>query len=275
MKNVSIIGIGKWGKNYIKNLTQIKDVNIKYLSSLNKETFNNLEESLKIGIWTNDYKDAITNEVDTVIIATHPDSHFEISKYALDHGKNVICEKPCMFNNAEYEEIYNLIAKNNNIFYTNYINLFNPILDQVKQAVKDNFNHFTITNAGKGPYRDNYSALWDYGSHVISVLFYIFNPEDLKLHGFHIDQNNNYSLQLSYNSNRVYANFGNNYKERVNNFNLLTNTAQINWQDPRDGKPLRTMLEKYSKGEISSNLNLSFRISSLLKSLRDVNNESK
>ena len=54
MKNVSIIGIGKWGKNYIKNLIEFKEINIKYLSSLNKETFDNLEESLKVGKWTND-----------------------------------------------------------------------------------------------------------------------------------------------------------------------------------------------------------------------------
>jgi len=275
MKNVSIIGIGKWGKNYIKNLIELKDINIKYLSSLNKETFQNLDQTLKVGTWTNDYKKAITKEVDTIIIATHPNSHFEISKYALDQGKNVICEKPCMFNNSEYEEIYNLVGKNKNIFYTNYINLFNPTLDQVKEAVKNDFNHFTITNAGKGPYRNDYSALWDYGCHVISVLFYIFNPEDLKLHGFHIDKNNNYSLQLSYNSNRVYANFGNNYDQRVNSFNLLTNETQINWEDRRDGKPLKIMLEKYSKGEVPSNLNLSFRIGSLLKSLRDANNESR
>lgn len=271
MNNVSIIGIGKWGSNYIKNLSELKNINIRYLSSLNKKTFDNLDKSLKLAQWVNNYKDAITDEIDTVIIATNPDSHFEIAKYALDNGKNVICEKPCMFNNSEYEEIYELINKNNNIFYTNYINLFNSTLDEVKKYTNKNFNHFTITNAGHGPFRANYTALWDYGCHVMSVLFYIFDPELLSLNSFYLDDNKNYVMQLSYNNSRIYANFGNNYKERINNFMFSTDEKEIFWQDPRDGKTLKIMLQKYFNNELNSNINLSFRIGSILKSLKDEN----
>jgi len=269
MNNVSVIGIGKWGKNYIKNLSEMANLNLKYVSSLSKSTYDNLDDSLKLCEWTNNYKNAINDQIDTVIIATHPNSHFEISKYALERGKNVICEKPCMFNHPQYEDIYELVAKNKNLFYTNYINLFNPTLNQVKKAVKNDFNYFTITNAGQGPFRKDYSGLWDYGCHVMSVLFYVFNSKDLKLHTFSLDEKKNYSMLFSYNLNKIYANFGNNYDKRINNFNLSMNDSQIYWEDPRDGKPLNIMLNKYLNKELESNLNLSFRIGSILKSLKD------
>jgi hypothetical protein len=105
----------------------------------------------------------------------------------------------------------------------------------------------------------------------MSVLFYIFDPEILSLNGFHLDDNKNYSMQLSYNSNRIYANFGNQYEKRINKFEFLNNDIKIYWEDQRDGKSLKIMLEKYFDNQLKTNLNLSFRIGMILRSLKDAN----
>lgn len=267
-----IIGIGKFGKNYIKTLKKIDKAKIVGLCSRQKSSFDNLEEELKIAPWFNNYKDIIENtDCDSVIIATHPDSHFEIAKFALENNKNVICEKPCMFSEEEFRIIENLSKNKNLIFYTDYINLFQPVISEIKYFIKNNFNwHWIdIINIGNGPIREKYTALWDYGSHILSVILHLFNAEDIGINSVNFDANGNYYVLFSYKDKRIYTIFGNKASERINKINLISAENSIRWEDDRKNEPLKIMLEKFIDYKLNSNYNLSIKISKILKTIHE------
>ncbi|KKK23096.1 NAD binding Rossmann fold oxidoreductase [Aspergillus ochraceoroseus] len=53
--------------------------------------------------------------VDLVIITTAPESHYSLSKLALENGKHVVCEKPFTPTSKEADELVALAQKNNKL----------------------------------------------------------------------------------------------------------------------------------------------------------------
>lgn len=57
--------------------------------------------------YTDDWRDTVANKaVDLVCITTPPNLHREMTLFALEHGKHVLCEKPMAMNVAEAEEMF-------------------------------------------------------------------------------------------------------------------------------------------------------------------------
>lgn len=267
----SLIGVGKFGKNYIKTISQIANSSLTSVCSKTKEKFEALDQELKIAPWFDNYKEAILhNDCDSVIIATHPDSHFEITKFALENNKNVICEKPCLFSKEEFDTIENLIKSKNLIFYTDYINLFQPVIKDIKNFLnsKKEWHWMDIVNCGNGPIRENYSAIWDYGSHIFSVILHLFNKEDLAINSITLDSKGNYSMLVSIKNKRIYCTFGNKSEKRINAINFINSEESIKWEDDRKNQPLKTMIEAFIEKELESNIYLSKDISEILNTIK-------
>lgn len=262
-----LIGIGNFGKNYIKTISKIKNCQIISLCSKNLEKFEKIDKELKVAKWFNNYKDAILNEdCSTVIIATHPDSHFEIAKFALENNKHVICEKPCMFSNQEFEVIKNLIQTKNLIFYTNYINLFQPFFNKLKILInKDNeWDWIEINNSGNGPIREKYTDLWDYGSHVFSIILSLFDKDRILISSNNLDNNGNHKILLLFENKKIYLTFGNKSKKRINFINFIKLNEGFRWVDDKKNEPLKIMIEKFINNKLKSNIDLSKNISDIL-----------
>ena len=74
MITVGLIGYGYWGKIIHSKLEQVS--NVKFICR-SKDT----------------YVDKL-DSVDWVFVVTPDNTHYEITKTCLEHGKNVFCEKP-------------------------------------------------------------------------------------------------------------------------------------------------------------------------------------
>jgi predicted dehydrogenase len=148
-----LIGNGAWGQNYVKEIkANFKDVNLTIATREN-------------------WKDLIDQEPDGVIIATPPDSHLEIALYVLEKNIPVLLEKPAVLSSFEIEKLRpyqeNLVV--------NYIHLHNDKYKNIKSLIyNENITH--ITTNGQGPCnRVNYSGLWDYGPHDLSMILDLSN----------------------------------------------------------------------------------------------------
>ena len=106
MINCGLIGVGKFGKNILKNLKRhnaIKDI---YLCDTNIST-NTIFESLPS---TSDYKSILNNpDINSVFIATPSYTHHGIIMDAIKADKHVFCEKPIC---STFDELLGLYEKN-------------------------------------------------------------------------------------------------------------------------------------------------------------------
>ena len=60
--------------------------------------------------------EALLSEVDAVYVATHPDTHAELSISALGAGKHVLCEKPAALNVRQLEQVLAVARMHDRLF---------------------------------------------------------------------------------------------------------------------------------------------------------------
>ncbi|CZQ92488.1 Hypothetical protein Tpal_1498 [Trichococcus palustris] len=121
MLTIGYIGNGKSTNRYhLPFSLSRKNIKVKTIYSRNPEKSDwekiegihytgNIEEIMK------------DDDIQLVVICTYTDSHYEYAKMALDHGKNVLVEKPFMLTSEEAIAIFNY-AKEKGLFIQCYQN---------------------------------------------------------------------------------------------------------------------------------------------------------
>jgi predicted dehydrogenase len=253
----ALVGTGRWGRVYVKTLSEIQDAQLVATCSrtskadFNVPHYNNVDELLD------------NTNADTIIIASHPDSHYDIACKALWRDKKVICEKPCLFTEAQYTQIERLASAS--IFFTDYTNVFHKVIDCIKEVISQSPPRYQmrLLNVGNGPIRD-YSDAYDYGSHVASVIYHVFPDEVFKNIQFGYTLEGNHTLKMVGAHVDVEATFGNKSQHRLHRFEFSSQKTFACWFNDKSENPLKVMLQKFIKGQLRTNLDLSRKVSALL-----------
>lgn len=96
-----------------------------------------MAEELNIEKYYDSYEKIYTDkDVDIVYIATYNGGHFKCVEQALQHGKNVLCEKPLCLTYREAEHLFNLAKEKNVFFMEAQKSVFLPVAQKVKEVVK-------------------------------------------------------------------------------------------------------------------------------------------
>ncbi|PIG89323.1 NAD binding Rossmann fold oxidoreductase [Aspergillus arachidicola] len=129
--------------------------------------------------------------VDVVIVTTAPDSHYELTKLALEHGKHVVCEKPFTPTTQEADELVALAEKQNKLLavYQNrrwdadYVTASKLVKSGVLGRVAEFETHFDRhrpeepapdVSKWKNKVVPGGSAIYDLGSHLLDQAVHLF-----------------------------------------------------------------------------------------------------
>lgn len=188
MANVGLIGCGYWGKNYVKTIKEINGMDLKWIYNKNKDV--SKENIPKGAKFTKNYKEILFDkEVDAVIIATPPKTHYEIAKHALKFGKDVLIEKPITCNSKKALELVLLADQKSRILMTGHIFLYNSSIQILKESIdKNEFGNifsFYSRRTGLGPVREDVSAMWNLAPHDISIMNFLIDdvPKTISANG--------------------------------------------------------------------------------------------
>jgi len=183
---IGLIGPGKWGLNIIKSIHKISDLEISYICSKNKKSERNYSSNCK---HTTNWKELIdSDEVDAVVIATPPVTHYEILNYAIKQKKPTFVEKPHCLSSIEAQHILQEAEKNKSIVIVDHIYLHNKSFQDLKKKLnKKNKKLFKIKSfAGNyGPFRKDIGVLWDYGPHDIALCIDLLQEAPDSIKAFH------------------------------------------------------------------------------------------
>ena len=142
--NVGIVGTGRIVPRFIAEAKYVSGINIRctYNPELKeKYAFGNRHD---LPNYSDSYEEFL-EQVDAVYIASPNETHYEYAKKALEHGKNVLCEKPVGFTRAEAEQLYSYARENNRV-----------LMEAVKTAYCPGFGQLlNVAKSGKiGEIRD-------------------------------------------------------------------------------------------------------------------------
>lgn len=136
-----------------------------------------------------DYDHFLDSDVDAVYIATYNRSHYELIRRCLEHGKNVICEKPMLFSIKDNHELFELARKNDVLLMEALKSVFLPINIKIRQMVKDkvigDVEEIYAAFMRNGSHGEDHwindpkcgGALADLGSYCVGTMNYIMDRE--------------------------------------------------------------------------------------------------
>lgn len=166
---LGLIGTGRWGLNYIKTLSILEGIELRWLASSNPQSQKLVGPRCRI---TDDWRQLVNApNLDGVIVATPPSSHAEIVEYAVKHGLGVLVEKPLTL--CEHEASFLLeLARQEHVFVlVDHTHLFNPPYRKLKEFASVYGPILGISSIGGnwGPFRKDTPVLWDWGSHDVAM----------------------------------------------------------------------------------------------------------
>jgi predicted dehydrogenase len=121
------------------------------------------------------------DDVDAVVIATPASTHAGLVRAALEHGKDVLVEKPMALDVDSCAALCDLADTVQRVLMVGYTFLYNAGVRKMKEHLApDQFGqpyylHATRTNLG--PIRQDVNAIWDLAPHDIAIFNYLLGQE--------------------------------------------------------------------------------------------------
>ena len=204
MKKIAIIGLGKWGKNLLREFSNVSCVT-KCHTRGNQKNISWLRRNYPKVVHTTSIRDILTDKnIDAVAISTPINSHFKIANNALESGKHVFVEKPMASSVIEAKQLIKIAKSKNLNLFVGHVFLYNEIFKKIKKIDKQEFityAHFAWKKFGTFD-EDIFKNLL---SHDISLILALFgSPNRIRLTnnvGF-ITTSDRISLELNFTRNR-------------------------------------------------------------------------
>lgn len=182
MIKIAVAGAGYWGKNLIRNFSQL---GMLYAICESNPDNPNLIPYKKVKLFTS-YSELLKDrEVEAVAIATPAVTHHSLVKQALKAGKDVFVEKPLALTAKDCEELIELAEKENRILMVGHILQYHPAVIKLKEMIssgelgKIQYIYSNRLNIGK--LRTEENILWSFAPHDISVILMLLGEEPIKV----------------------------------------------------------------------------------------------
>lgn len=135
---IGVVGCGRIARRFIKEAVFVSAVKIASLYDIVHDKSKDLAKELDVNDVADSYIDLV-EKVDAVYVATPHLSHFELTKYALEHQKHVLCETPLVLNGNQARELYHFADKNGVLLLeankTAYSPAFNHLISMIKSGM--------------------------------------------------------------------------------------------------------------------------------------------
>jgi predicted dehydrogenase len=195
----AFIGFGKSATRYHLPyvLARKNKFNVKCIFDINRKPEVESRDIYQHISFTSELNDILNDpEISLVTVCTHPDSHYHYAKLCLEHGKNVLVEKPFTTTSEEAETLF-AIARDKGLTVSPFQNRrFDSCFLTMKQAidsgklgdiveVESHFDYFR-PEAETNPGSHFNGAFYGLGVHTLDQIISLFGrPQQV---GYHLRQ---------------------------------------------------------------------------------------
>lgn len=183
MIRVGLCGMGYWGKNLFRTLSNNLNIELVAVADAKAEVREKLamaHPGLKI------YADVMgllaDGEIDAVVLATPVSCHYWQAKAALERGKHVMVEKPMCATTAEADDLIAIAESKGLTLMADHTFLFHPAVLKLGELVHSGalgkISYFDSQRINLGLFQPDVNVLWDLAPHDLSIIDYLFGGEE-------------------------------------------------------------------------------------------------
>lgn len=203
--NFAVIGCGNWGMNHIRTLNKLYPERLKYCCDSVSGSEKKVNEISGRIIFTTDMNEIINDEsIESVIVATPAETHYDIANELLLAGKNVLVEKPITLNSGQAKLLKTAADRKNLTLMVGHLLLFHPAILKIKEYLDNNklgrLQYIYSNRLNLGTIRTEENILWSFAPHDISVIQYFIGdvPSEVTATGAIFIQENIQDTTLTY-----------------------------------------------------------------------------
>jgi len=177
---VSIIGVGYWGPNIIRNFISNASTIVDSICDIRQERIDAIRKIYQFLNATRDYREIVhSNSNDLVAICTPVFTHYEIAKEALEAGKHILLTKPMTSTTVQAEELVNLAEKKGLQIFVDHTFMYHGAVRKIKQLLQNgeigDLYYFDSVRVNLGLFQHDVNVVWDLAPHDISIMFYLLD----------------------------------------------------------------------------------------------------
>ena len=178
MVKVGIVGFGYWGKNLVRNFNAVDNCDLIYVCEKNPELADKCARSYSNVKVVSDYEVLLNDEnIQAIVVGTPVDTHYPLSKAALEAGKNVLVEKPLTSSVEEAEELLAIAKERDLLLMVDHTFLYTGAVQFMKKKLDGDeigkIQYIDSTRINLGLFQHDVNVLWDLAAHDISICLHL------------------------------------------------------------------------------------------------------
>jgi predicted dehydrogenase len=144
-----VLGPGRAAARFAEGLAAVPEATLDQVWGRNGERARAYAQRFSVPQAGDRLEDLLAADIDAVYVATHPDTHAELSIRALAAGKHVLCEKPSAVNQRQLEQMLGAARKHDRLFMEAMKPPFFPLYQRLrKHLVNDPIGPVGFVRAG-------------------------------------------------------------------------------------------------------------------------------
>ena len=171
-QRVAVIGCGYWGRNLVRNFAQL---------GVLRMVCDGADGARKLAAEMAPHAEVVpgvdqvlTAPVEGVVIAAPAETHYELTKQALEAGKDVLCEKPLALTYEQGAELVRLAERQGRILMVGHVLEYHPgivrLLELVRSGELGKVRHIYSNRLSLGKVRREENILWSFAPHDIAII---------------------------------------------------------------------------------------------------------
>jgi predicted dehydrogenase len=173
-----VIGSGYWGPNLIRNFVENQDTKVIGVADLAPARLAAIRDRFpQIGTLTTDYTDLFDLGLEAVVVSTPPETHSSIVADCLEHGLNVLVEKPLTTDVGSAIRLKELADSRDLVLMVGHTFEFNPAVRALKAMVDEGIagdvRYIDAVRVGLGLFHPRLNVVWDLAPHDVSILIHV------------------------------------------------------------------------------------------------------
>ncbi len=193
--NMGVIGCGHWGPNHIRVFSEIERAHVVSCADPSPQCLGRVRQRFPYINRLADYRRLLDDpSIDAVVVATPTHTHADIVAQALDAGKHVLAEKPLCIEAVHGYELAARAKRADRVLMVGQVFLFNNgiirLHDLMAGDALGSIHYLDAVRTNLGPVRGDVNALYDLGTHDISIFNYLLGatPVGVSATGSRISQ---------------------------------------------------------------------------------------
>jgi predicted dehydrogenase len=182
MKKITIVGLGHWGPNYLRNFAQMDGCEVVACADMNAARLKTFQKDHPGVHFYETVQELYAKETpDATVIATPTSTHYALAKEALGRKQHVLIEKPLTTDEKECAELTELAQKQDRILMVGHTFLYNSAIVWLKNFLKEGqagkIYYLYAVRTNLGPIRTDVNAMVDLAPHDISTFLFLLGKD--------------------------------------------------------------------------------------------------